>query len=486
VSRLFSQEEVLRVLQGFNPWWNGRNVIVPSFRRAAFAALREHLHGPRLRTVLLLSGMRGGGKTTLLLQLAQDLVAHGEDPRSVIYLPVEHPIFSTLPLSEILRVYRSTIHPNPRPSILLLDEVHYAREWDAQVKELLLDVSGYRIIATESVRVVESALVTETQMGRWASVEVPSLSFDEFLRLRGVDPVPEREKLPGLGDLWRMPERDRDALVARIAPVAGHFRRYLTAGGLPELAARADAPGRHILHEDVAERALRRDVALHAGARNLDDLKRLFMYLCVHSGEVFRVQRYAIAVGASPSTVASHLALLEQCFLVNKLPPMGPEGDAVEKPRYKVFVADATMRSVQLLEDAGDSVAPEDQRASLVTCLARHVVRRYDRGFTRIGYWRDSRTLHDLDIVVHDEGGARVFQLADGEAEAGKRSPLSVFCGRTHVRDAFLVTAETARIQVHRDADMPTTFVRVPAPILSYLLGREESAAWRAPATPAA
>jgi len=44
--------------------------------------------------------------------------------------------------------------------------------------------------------VVESALVTETQVGRWASVEIPSLSFDEFLRLRGIDPVPASEETP--------------------------------------------------------------------------------------------------------------------------------------------------------------------------------------------------------------------------------------------------------------------------------------------------
>lgn len=485
MSRLFSPAEVLRVLQGFNPWWGGRTVAVPAFRRAAFASVLHHVSGPRQQTVLLLSGLRGGGKTTLLLQAAQELVKRGDDPRSVLYLPVEHPIFSTLPLAEILRVYRTTIHPAPRPAVLLVDEIHYARDWDAQVKNLLLDVAGYQIVATESVRVVESALVTETQIGRWASVEIPSLSFDEFLRLRGADPVPAGEKLPGPTDLTRMQRADLDALAARIAPVAAEFRRYLTFGGLADLASRPDDGTRNLVHEDVAERALRRDVALHAGARNMDDLKRLFMYLCVHSGEVFRVQRYATAVGASPSTVASHVALLEQCFLVNKLPPMAPDGDAVEKPRHKVFVADATLRSVQLLEDEADAASPEDQRASLVTCLARHVLRRYDRGLSRIGYWRDSRTLRDLDIVVHDQGGARVFQLADEDPAAAKQSPIDAFCRRTHVREAFLVEPSSPSIELTRMSGETTAFVRIGAPYLTYLLGREESAAWAADASKA-
>lgn len=482
MTRLFSQDEVLRVLQGFNPWWTGRKVSIPPFRRAAFVACVQHVDGPAQRNVFLLSGMRGAGKSTLLLQLAQHVVGRGDDPRSVIYLPVEHPIFSSLPLGEILRVYRTTIHPAPRPAVLLLDEVHYAREWDAQIKELLNDESGYRIVATESVRVVESALVTETQVGRWASVEIPSLSFDEYLRLRGADPVPAGEETPGVSALKLLPQNERDALAQRLAPVQQHFRAYLACGGLPAIASLEDGGGHLRFHEDIAERALRRDIALHTGARNLDDLKRLFMYLCVHSGEVFRVQRYANVVGASPSTVASHVALLEQCFLVKKLPPMGPEGDAVEKPRHKVFVSDATLRSVQLLVDSDERSAPEDLRASIVTAIARHVVRLYDRNFARIGYWRDSRTLQDLDVVVHDETGARVFQLESDGAEAD-RSPVATFCRRANVREAFVVENSRNGIAVERPDDSQTVFVRISAPVLTYLLGRAESAAWATAAT---
>lgn len=478
---LFSEAEVLRVLQGFNPWWSGRHVSINPFRRAAFTACLKHVKGTRMRTVLLLSGMRGAGKTTLLLQIAHELVTKGDDPRGVLYLSVEHPIFATLPLNEILRIYRSTIHPEPRPAVLLLDEVHYARDWDAQVKELLLDPSDYRILATESVRVVERALVTETQMGRWASVGIPSLSFDEFLRLRGADPVPETEKMPGVADLLTMTQEQLDHLSHRVAPVVDHFRSYLTGGGLPSLAAHdGDATGRRLLHEDIAERALRRDVALHAGPRNLDDLKRLFMYLCVHSGEVFRVQRYANAVGASPSTIASHVALLEQCFLIQRLPPMGPEGHSIEKPRHKTFVADASLRSIQLLEDTDDRGSPEHLRASFVTCLARHAVKRFEENFARIGYWRDSRTLRDLDIIVHGEGRVLVFQFDDATVDPSK-SPVAAFCRRTRVTAVFLVsTGGSTRIEVSRNPEFPTLFVRIRASILTYLLGREETARWAA------
>lgn len=473
LTRLFSQAEVLRVLQGFNPWWARRTVAVPAFRRDVHAACMAHVDGVRHRTVLLLSGMRGAGKTTTLLQVAADLVERGADPRSIIYLSVEHPIFATLPLAEILRLYRSTIHPEEHAAVLLLDEVHYARDWDAQVKELLLDSTGYQIIATESVRLIEQALVTETQMGRWATVEVPSLSFAEYLRLRGTAPTPPAEGFPEVSRLARLPPVLLERLAQALAPVQAEFRNYLVSGGLPALAAAGEG-ARALLHEDIAERALRRDIALHTGARNLDELKRLFMYLCVHSGEVFPVQRYARLIGASPSTVASHLGLLEQCFLVTRLPPIGLAGETIEKPRYKVFISDASLRSVQLLEDAADRTDPEDLRRSIVTCVARHVVRRFERGLARIGYWRDSRTLLDLDLVVHEDGDVRVFHLADRGAPQ-RRDPIVSFCRKTRVPFAVLVTHGRGEITATRLPGVDTVFLRVPAAALVYLLGIEES-----------
>ena len=65
--------------------------------------------------------------------------------------------------------------------------------------------------------------------------------------------------------------------------------------------------------------------------------------------------------------------------------------------------------------------------------------------------------------------------------QAGTDQAVAAFSRRTHVTEAYLVNSGPSRITVERPADVPTTFVRVPAAFLTYLLGREESAAWSAP-----
>jgi hypothetical protein len=474
----FSRDDVLRILNGFNPWWSRRAVAVPPFRRAIYGACRRHLESRSAQSVLLLSGLRGTGKTTLLLQLASDLVAAGADPRSVLYLGVGHPVFGRMPLSEILQLYRDMVHAKDRPAILLLDEAHYARDWDFQVKRLLSDESGYRIIATESVQMIERALVTETQHGRWSSMSSPSLSFYEYLSMRGLDPGGVDPAL----DLARREPIRQDELeeAARaIRPAAVHFRAYLVGGGLPWLAEAGESRGsRGVMLEDAAESILRRDVALHFGARNVEDLKRLFVYLCMYTGDLFPVQRYARELGVSATTVTSHLDLLERCFLVRRLAPVGIGGTAVQKVRYRVFVINATLRNAQLLRDMENMTDPGEMRRVVSTSIVRHVIERWAKVLAHVGYWRDAKTRRMVDVVVKDGTSVVVFQeMYDDPATFSDDDPVLAYCSRESVARAFLVTRDDNDLTVFRVPGIDTEFVKVPAHLAMYLLGRAECAA---------
>ena len=84
--------EIISVLNGFNPWWSARPYSVPPFRRLAFEACQTYLEDTTLRRAILLSGPRRVGKTTVLQQTAQSLVQEGHDPKSILYLSLDHPL----------------------------------------------------------------------------------------------------------------------------------------------------------------------------------------------------------------------------------------------------------------------------------------------------------------------------------------------------------------------------------------------------------
>src|SRR3954469_18804057 len=102
-------EDVLRVLHGFNPWWTHRPLAVPPFRRLAYDACARYLFDRSIRRGILISGPRRVGKTTVLYQLADRLLDQGVDPRSVLYLSLDHPVLKLLSIEEILRIYSERI-----------------------------------------------------------------------------------------------------------------------------------------------------------------------------------------------------------------------------------------------------------------------------------------------------------------------------------------------------------------------------------------
>jgi uncharacterized protein len=472
---VFRRDDLRRVLAGFNPWWSGRLPPLPKFRRGMYAACRRHVDDPSERSVLLLSGLRGVGKTTLLLQLAADLVRSGVDARDVLYVGMGHPVLARAPLSEILGLYHDAIRRRGRTAVLLLDEMQEAVDWDSQIKRLVTEDTQCRIVATESVQMIERALVTETQLDRWSAMSAPTLSFYEYLAMRGLEPrgVPEELSLCGSAPV------DRDMLkraAAAVSLVASHFRAYLASGGLPRLVALADVEDpRSVTYEDLVDDILRREMEERVGARNVEDLTRLFVYFCMHQAEAFPVQRYAKLVGASAATVASHVELLERCFLVRRLPPVALGGGPVQKARHRVYVTDTTLRNAQLLRDACHLTDADELRRIVETSVVRHVVERYARTLARVGYWRDARTRREVDLVVEDAGRVVIVQNNyDRAAVISARDCVVHFSRGTRVDRALLVTRDEDDVGVFHVPGIETEFVKAPAPLLTYLLGRGE------------
>src|SRR5260370_37025912 len=116
MASFFDQSEVLDVLQVYNPWWTGRDCSIPEFRRLAFQAVTRHLSDTTLKRAILLSGPRRVGKTTVLLQIADALLKEGRDPKSIVYLSLDHPLLKLLSIPKILRLYHETVYEVDKPA----------------------------------------------------------------------------------------------------------------------------------------------------------------------------------------------------------------------------------------------------------------------------------------------------------------------------------------------------------------------------------
>lgn len=477
----FGSGDVLGVLERFNLWWEGGVLFNPEFRRLAYRACRNYLEDLALRRAVLLSGPRRVGKTTVLRQLAQDSVDEGRPPGSILYVSLDHPLLKLVRLPEILRIYHEHVHPQGQPTLLLLDEVQYARDWDLEVKQLVDRHPEYRILATGSASVVHRRRLSESGVGRWVEVPMPTLSFYEFIRIAGA-PIPAVSTDLRPTDLFHKdPKKLFPAVRLAFKQALPMFNRYLVVGGFPETAAHLDdvALCQRLLREDVVERVLKRDMAELLGVRNLGDLERLFIYLCMHSGGILAVQTCARALGTSAATVSNHLEALEQANLVYRLAPYELGGKKVLKARHKFYLVDAALRNAILLRGDDILTHPDEMGAIVEGAVLRHLYAYHYRDTPKISYWRDAKAAKEVDIIVSSP--AYVFPAEVKYREKPvltEKTGLVSFCRKEPVKQAFWVTKRAEDFAVTQFPGLDTQFLQIPAHIFLYLLGQAERLLW--------
>jgi predicted AAA+ superfamily ATPase len=479
MKEIFDRAELLTVLQGFNPWWAGRPTAVPEFRRLAYGACRGILDNPTLRRAILLSGPRRVGKTTLLQQIATARVAEGQAPRSVLYVSLEHPLLKLVTLRGILALYHEHIYPEGQPATLLLDEVQYAKDWETEVKLLVDHRPELRVVATGSASVVHKDRLAESGVGRWVTLPVPTLSFYEFVHIRGeADPGIDPQLRPS--DLFGQSDAFRSEIAARLRPLLPLFQRYLLVGGFPETARQDDIPlCQRLLREDIVERVLKRDMTALFGVRNVAELERLFIYLCLHTGGILAHKTVADALETSAATVANHLALLEQANLVYRLPPVRAGGKQVLKARNKYYLVDAALRNAVLLRSEEVLSNPDDLGLIVETTVLRHLFAYHYRDTPEIAYWRDAATEREVDIIVRSPRYCLPVEVKYRERAAlDPTGGLATYCATEGIKRAYLVTKREADFGDEALPGIETQFLKVPAHILCYLLGQAERALW--------
>jgi len=475
-----NRTEIISVLNGFNPWWSAKPFFVPEFHRLAFNACRSYLENKNLRRAILLSGPRRVGKTTVLQQTAKALVDSGHDPKSILYLSLDHPLLKLLSLREILSIYHESTFSVGKPATLLLDEIQYAAEWETEVKLLIDHQPQYRILSTGSASVVHRERLAESGVGRWITVPIPTLSFYEFVLIRNEQP----DNIPAdlrVSDLFLTEPGDLSTLSDQMRPLQPLFQRYLLVGGFPETALQKNIDlCQRLLREDVVERVLKRDMTALFGVRNINDLEKLFIYLCLHSGGILPHQPCAKALGTTTTTVANHLSLLEQANLIYRLPPSSLGGKKVLKARNKYYLVDAALRNAVLLKGEEILTQPEEMGTIVETTVLRHLYAYYYRDTPEIVYWRDAATSKEVDMIVRSPAYVLPFEVKYRENPSlDQKSGLGIYCCSENPKQAYLVTKRDVDFGLTKLKNSDTQFLKIPAYILCYLLGQSERLLWK-------
>lgn len=421
-------DELFAVLEDLNPWWKepgARRALAWPVRRTVHGRILDRLVRPGEWRAQVLLGPRQVGKTTLLKQLADDLLDDGWPARNLTFFDFEDfRLQRPVDPREITELRPAGVDPD-RPHLFLLDELHQVPRWDRWLKHAVDNRLG-RIVATDSAASLLREAGRESGLGRWDETLLEGLTFREFAALNGEVTTQRDDPSPG-------PEQEPPGL----AGDPGLIERYLALGGFPAHATSDDYPlVRERLRNDVIDRAIRRDLV-----NRVDDperVRRLFVYLVQDSGGEQSYKHRADDLEVDPRTVAKWIDLLQDTFLLAALAPGSTSAKAAARlrGRPKLYAADHG------LVTAFARVSPRDSevRSKLIEAVAfRHLraVARSRGGDLRYLRWRDQL---EVDFVL-DVGGERfaVEVTQSVQPKAGKRATLERAAQRAGARRAVLV-----------------------------------------------
>lgn len=472
---IVDRERLIKQLYGYNPWWAGKQSEVPTFQRTAFFRALSLLLDVNNRRAVMLSGPRRVGKSVVLAQIAKKLIETGKSPRSVMYVSLDDNLLKLSTIPELLDIYREEVQPASTTSYLLLDEVHYSKGWEQEIKTLVDHHPDVRIVATGSASMESGSEGIHGGVGRWTTIPIPTLSFFEFAQIRkGV--VPETHDLPMVLSLRRATKDRLQVLRSQLAPLASLFRHYLVVGGFPETAQRQDiAACQKLLREDIVDRVLKRDIVALFNVRNVDDVERLFLYICLHSGGCLNVDECSKQLGVSRQSVLQYLTVLERSHLLFRLGADSTGGKKLLKQQYKYYLVDAALRNAVLLTGEEVLSDPTETGQIVETAVLRHMIAGFYREQPRFSYWQERKSQLEVDIVYRDATNLVPIEVKYRDnAGIGKATGLKRFCELEPTAQPVLITRNEEDLSVDQIPDLPQSVLRIPAHMFCYLIGNSE------------
>lgn len=171
--------------------------------------------------LILISGSRGAGKTTLILQHIKQ--SFSDNPEAALYVSLDNLWFETHSLVELV-----DMHHKNGGTHFFIDEVHYLKNWQQTIKNLYDDYLDIHIVYTGSslLRIdVNAADLSRRQI----SYSLPGLSFREYLYFEDAS----EQKALNLEELLSDHKKIAGKVTEESRPVLKHFNEYLLKGYYP-------------------------------------------------------------------------------------------------------------------------------------------------------------------------------------------------------------------------------------------------------------
>jgi len=342
--------------------------------------------------IVVLSGVRRSGKTTLLLQAIRALlVTRKIAPQKILLVNGDDPTIGKLknPVETIMDTYQKDVSSDDG-TYLFFDEIQTIDGWE-QIVRSIHDKKIHHIVITGSSSALLESQLSVKLSGRYLNIPVFPLDFPEYLTFRKI-PVPQ-DNIHLIGQKYQLLTMLRD-----------HFKE----GGFPRVVLERDESVKTEMLRSYYDSIVYRDIVMSNTVRNVKALRDLLLYLFMNISCEYSYRSLSVLLQIDLATTKEYIHYAEQARVLYEVPFFSYSIKTQNRNNRKCYCIDSGLRnavSFRFSEDTGKLA----ENLVFITLISRGFEPYYWKGEGEVDFVHRNRdnSLTAINVSYTDEPARR-------------------------------------------------------------------------------
>jgi hypothetical protein len=296
-------DRIKALIRDFNPWWEGKEVIVPEYKRHIFASVKKYM---KTKQIIAIVGLRRVGKTVLMKQIIREI----ENKENVFYFLFDELVAQNPDvLGDVLDYYLKTIAKDGRKYVFL-DEIQKVPYWQDVLKRFYdtRDDVKFVVSGSASLKIKKSK---ESLAGRIFDFYMPILTFREFLEMSGFKAEKAELRFEELKKTYEENLHKKPFFEQM-------FLQYMFKGAFPEMVKEEDEEViKNYIRSSVLEKIILEDIPAVFEVRRKDVLASILEYCSRETSNLLDITGLAKILSINYQTARSYIFYLKNSFVID-------------------------------------------------------------------------------------------------------------------------------------------------------------------------
>ena len=277
-----------------------------------------------LDLIKVITGIRRCGKSVLLQQIKEELLAEGIREEQILYLNFEDYDFSFIQSGKDLHEYVKERLSEKQKYYLFFDEIQTVSEFERVINSLRMKFDVSIFITGSNGKLLSGELATYLS-GRYVSFLVMPFSFREMCEIRKVQPEAATEEM---------------------------LLEYMEWGGMPQRFQLTAQEQVKTFLRDVYDTIVLRDIVQRAGIRDVDVFNRLIEYLVCNPSQTVSVKSISdyfmnVERKISRETIYNYLENITASMIMRKVSRYDIRGRCILTKMEKYYLTDTGLGRIR-------------------------------------------------------------------------------------------------------------------------------------------